>query len=59
VQVTVITHEAPSFDSRYFVPICTRSMSLFIGPEADRVGVLAVMPGPGGAEASRWYLCEL
>jgi hypothetical protein len=58
VQVIVITHEPLSFDTRYFVPISTWPISVAIDPEGDRVGVLAVVPGPGGAGAPRWYFSE-
>jgi hypothetical protein len=54
----VITPQPPSFDSRYFVPISTWPISVVIDLEADRVGVLAVVPGPGGARAPRWYFSE-
>jgi hypothetical protein len=58
VQVIVIMTQPPSFNTRYFVPISTWPISVVIDLEADRVGVLAVVPGPGGAGAPRWYFCD-
>ncbi len=58
VQAIVITHEPPSFDNRDFVPISIWPIGVVISLEADRVGVLAVVPGPAGAGAARWYFCE-